>query len=176
MTPPKASGPKPPQVKKVEKAPPPEKKGAGGDQKVKRPKSPQALGLESSVSGDSVIGKSSGSQKSSPEEKDSEGDKSRSRTPIARRAYGRKQKEKARKGTFGKVTFADPIDDKDKTEKKTAEGDKGEPSVKGKEKGKDKGKGKVKGKQKGKGKSKSGKKGKGKPGKGSHPSSSGGKK
>lgn len=168
VTPPKASPAKPPgEVAEVKKA---LEKGPVGEaekrKKDKRERSPQAIGLEHSTgSSESQVSPRGDSQ--SKEEEASDKERKKSRSPIARRAYGRKQKEKERKGLFGRVKFADPIDNRGEDENQQPEG--------GGERPRNKGKGKGKGKSKSK--SKKGKaKGKGKSGKASSPSKSGGKK
>jgi len=86
--------------------------------------------------------------------------------PLPAELMGESRK-KERKGLFGRVKFADPIDNRGEDENQQPEG--------GGERPRNKGKGKGKGKSKSK--SKKGKaKGKGKYGKASFPSKSGGKK
>ena len=108
--------------------------------------------------------KASKSPRGKSEEKGA--DREKSRSPLQRRPFGTKQRKKAAKGEFGKVKFADPIDDRDKSEEKKKDGGKEEgrsrETGKGSSKDKPKGKGKQKGKQKGKHKGKSKQKGKAK--------------
>lgn len=148
------------------------------------PKSPPPQGL-SPYSSESVSGAgsplTSGSAKEGQERK-----RSRTRSPLARRPFGAKQRRKFAQGKFGRVQFADPVDDarEKSSEKKGEEGAKEEPKKGGgkhKGKGKGKNKGKNKGKSKGKGKPSKGKeksqrnKREEKPG-GAAPSGSGGRK
>lgn len=134
--------------------------------KEKRERSPQAIGLEHSTeSSERQVSPRGDSQ--SKEEEASDKERKKSRSPIARRAYGRKQKEKERKGLFGRVKFADSIDNRGEDEKRQPEGKEETPRNKGKGKGKEKSKSKSK-----KGKAK----GKRKSGKAFSPSKSGGKK
>lgn len=182
MTPPKAGPPKP----GILKLPP----GGGEDKKGKEkekiepgpakrpvdpkgvkatPKSPPPQGL-SSYSSESVGNRSPGEKRS------------RTRSPFVRRPHGAKQRRKFAQGKFGRVQFADPIDDSQ--EKRAEESDRErreKQPVKGGAKSKEKGRGKGKGKNKGKGKGKQNKgKDKGqkdqrgeKPGKGSSSRSGG---
>ena len=112
------------------------------------PKSPPPQGL-SPYSSESVSGAgsplTSGSGKHSPGEK-----RSRTRSPLVRRPHGAKQRRKFAQGKFGRVQFADPIDDSQ--EKKAEESDRErreKQPVKGGAKSKEKGRGKGKGKSKG---------------------------
>ena len=165
ITPPKAAPPRAPSPK-----PPPGegdgKKGKEDSKDAKAKKAMEAKGLKatekspppqglSSYSSESVSGGNSPLTSASGRKSEAS-KKSKSRSPLARRPYGNKQRKKHAKGQFGKVKFADPIDDREGNRQGRA----GEPSQEkggGKDKGKDKGKskGKNKGKPKGKGKGKS---------------------
>ena len=165
VTPPKAAPPRAPSPK-----PPP---GEGEGKKLKEDakdakgkkameakglkateKSPPPQGL-SSYSSESVSGGASPLTSASGKKSEASR-KSKSRSPLARRPYGDKQRKKHAKGEFGKVKFADPIDNRGADRQERA----GEPSQEkggGKDKGKSKGKNKGKLKGKGKGKSKASK-------------------
>lgn len=128
------------------------------------PRRKEAAAGEVTLSTPSESSKASRSPGGKSEEKGA--DRKKSRSPLQRRPFGTKQRKKAAKGEFGKVKFADPIDDRDKSEEKKKDGGKEEGRLrdtgKGSSKDKPKGKGKQKGKQKGKHKGKTKQKGKAK--------------
>lgn len=124
---------------------------ASGVKPTPTPKSPPPTGI-SSPSSPMTGGEKSPGAGSKAESKDKE--RSRTRSPLARRPQGSKQRKKFAKGQYGdlRVKFADLIDNRGQEDKQR----KGKGHQKGKGKGKHKSKGK-KGKQKGKAKDPGGK-------------------
>lgn len=88
------------------------------------PRRKEAVAGEVTLSTPSESSKASRSPGGKSEEKGA--DRKKSRSPLQRRPFGTKQREKAAKGEFGKVKFADPIDDRDKSEEKKKDGGKEE--------------------------------------------------
>ncbi len=140
VTPPKASSPVKPVVEA--KAAPPakaEEAKASGVKPQPTPRSPPPPTGISSPSSPTSAGREKSPGESSRKEEESK-ERSKTRSPLARRPHGTKQRRKFAQGKFGdmRVKFADPIDNREKGGKK------------GKGRGKHKGKGDGKGKSKGK--------------------------